>query len=371
MTRQLLLNILVSVLLMTSVASQAVEVKNLYQAKVEIESQRSQDRKIALRNALQTVLIKVSGHREVLDNLEIKKAIRRSEQLLTDFRYQRQDNKMYVVVNFNEQKINQLLVDNGLPIWGRLRPQLVVWLADERKLERSVMHSANMSDIRRVVSEFQAERGVPVVIPEQSVVESDAISSTDVWGRFDQMVSNASQSYAPEGIVIIRLSDNSLLKVEQLDALESCPILCPKPIAVDWSFKSTESYDSLPQYSERYYGVDRQLLLKQALADIADMLASRYALAPTEKNEYIIDVANVDSLFQHVKITRFLQELSAVSSVTLVGAKGKTRRFSLNLLGSEQAFLASLKLNRSLTRYFDPLDPSSKEGVPLFYWESE
>ena len=371
MTRRFLVNILVGLLFFTSVVSQAVEVKNLYQAKVAVESQRSQDRKAAIRTALQTVLVKVSGHREVLDNKEIKKASGKAEQLLTDFRYTRDGEKMYVVINFNEQKINQLLVDNSLPIWGRLRPQLVLWLADENKLQRSILHKNNMLDIQQAISEFEALRGVPTLIPDSSTIESGIINTTDVWGRFEQPVLAASKEYAPEGVIIVRLSDNSLLKAEQLDALESCTILCPKPIAVDWSFQTTDSYDAVPQYSERYYGVDKQLLLKQALADIADLLASKYALAPTENQRYEIEVANVDSLQEHVKITRFLQELSAVKAVTLVGAKGSIRRFSLNLIGNEQAFLASLKLNRSLTRYFDPLDPSSKEGIPLFYWESK
>jgi hypothetical protein len=92
-----------------------------------------------------------------------------------------------------------------------------------------------------------------------------------------------------------------------------------------------------------------------------------YALSTDSSKEYLIDVANVDSLRSYVEVNNFLQSLTSVRAVTLVSASA-SQRFSLSLFGSEQALLASLKLNGKLQQYKDPLKSVNPEDIPVFYW---
>ena len=57
-----------------------------------------------------------------------------------------------------------------------------------------------------------------------------------------------------------------------------------------------------------------------------------------------------------------------VRSAKLVSASGSSRRYSLSLLGSQKAFLASLKLNKMLRQYIDPLALVEQYQIPIFYW---
>ena len=59
------------------ISTNAVEVKDLYVAKVAVESQGKSDRNRALKQTLRAVLIKVGGHQSVLSHQAIKAQLNR------------------------------------------------------------------------------------------------------------------------------------------------------------------------------------------------------------------------------------------------------------------------------------------------------
>lgn len=350
-------------------ASHAVEVKDLYVAKVASASQSRNDRNSALREALQVVLVKVGGHKSVLAHQAIKKNIRQYNNFVTNYSYERNNGEQFLRASFDANKINNLFINANLPIWGSLRPQVVLWLVNEEGFARQLLLDNDTSNLALVIEQFSAQRGLPITLPKQYLSNTDTLSIPDIWGRFQGPIAQASIQYLAEAVVIVRISDTTLLTEEQILDTDNCQLLCQPAIALDWSFISTTNPDDVQHFSERYYGVDRSNLLVEALGDITDDIYQRYALTTNENNQFEMDIANVSSLARYVEITNFLQQLSSVKSVKLVNAIGATRRFQLNLLGSEQALLASLKLNSMLKQRVDPLDPNVVQGVPLFYWE--
>lgn len=350
-------------------ASHAVEVKDLYVAKVASASQSRNDRNSALREALQVVLVKVGGHKSVLAHQAIKKNIRQYNNFVTNYSYERNNGEQFLRASFDANKINNLFINANLPIWGSLRPQVVLWLVNEEGFARQLLLDNDTSNLALVIEQFSAQRGLPITLPKQYLNNTDTLSIPDIWGRFQGPIAQASIQYLAEAVVIVRISDTTLLTEEQILDTDNCQLLCQPAIALDWSFISTTNPDDVQHFSERYYGVDRSNLLVEALGDITDDIYQRYALTTNENNQFEMDIANVSSLARYVEITNFLQQLSSVKSVKLVNAIGATRRFQLNLLGSEQALLASLKLNSMLKQRVDPLDPNVVQGVPLFYWE--
>lgn len=370
MTRYWLVFTTIFISISISLSINAVEVKDLYVAKVPTESQGKSDRNLALKQTLRAVLIKVGGHQSVLNHEAIKPQLNRYNNFVTHYRYERRGNQQFLQASFDEAKINQLFVDANLPIWGSLRPQVVLWLVNEQGLIRDVISETSQSPLIDTVNDFSSLRGLPIAMPLWDLSDTNLISTSDVWGRFSRPVFHASKRYLAEAIIIVRLSDNSLLSEAQLiNNAESCELLCQPAVSLDWTFLSTDDEDQTPQFSQRYQGFDRAELLTQALSDITDDIYQRYALTTGENNQFEIDVANVDSLARYVQVSQFLQELSSVQAVRLTQANGQTRRFSLTLLGSKQAFLDSLKLNKVLKQHIDILNPILDEKVPVFYWE--
>ena len=381
-----------------SIELEAVEVKDLYQASVTINSQNSSDRANAIKKALAAVMIKVGGEKSVLENDVIKKSLKNYNAFLTQYRYQQKllqitdeqgnNKQLFLVASFNAAKINQLFQEANLPLWGSLRPQVLLWLIDEQGLSRSIISNSSASNLPFIVNEFSSQRGLPIMMPLMDLTDTNQIQVSDVWGRFQQPIKKASERYNAEAIAVMRISNSSLVE-QDLSFTDNentkptdCGLLCVQPqkinngYVVDWSLLDWSVIEGQQKFSKQYQGADSHLLLSQALADITEQIYKRYALSTSSQNEFVIEVANVDSLAAYVDIFNFLNNLSSVKTVTLQSAKGSVRRFNLQLLGSTDALLASLKLNDKLTQYVDPLarfnvsvaEEATEKVVPIFYW---
>lgn len=389
-----LLFVIVSFL--SSVTLEAVEVKDLYQASVAINSQNSSDRGPALKKALAAVMIKVGGEKSVLDNNVIQQSLSNYRSYLNQYRYQQKllqiadeqgnTKQLFLFASFNAEKINQLFQEANLPLWGSLRPQVLLWLVDEQGLTRSIISNSSASNLPFMVHEFSDQRGLPIMMPLMDLTDATQIKLSDIWGRFQQPIKEASSRYSAEAIAVVRISNSSLVASDYNDKEDikpkDCGLLCaqsqPKEqnYVLDWSLLDWSLIKGQQKFSLQYQGDDPQVLLQQGLADITELIYQRYALSTTSQNDFVIEVANVDSLVTYVDVFKFLGNLSSVKSVTLLSAKGSARQFDLQLLGSTEAFLASLKLNNKLTQYIDPLaqfnEPIQEESrellVPIFYW---
>ena len=399
MFKTLIILLLVITSFLPFTAIEAVEVNDLYQATVTINSRNNTDRAIALKEALAAVMVKVGGNKSVLDNLIIKNALNDYRIYLNQYRYhldttptikpiidnQTQDKKLLLLANFDEDKINQLFQQANLAIWGSLRPQVLLWLVNEDGLIRTIMSNSPDSPLPLMVNDFSTQRGLPIIMPLMDLTDASQITLSDIWGRFEQPVRKASGRYLAEAIVVMRISNSSLLAYEPdiKSGIEpnNCGLACTQNLAreqgytLDWSLFGLSLKGDQRRFSQQYQGSERKKLLQQGLADITELIYQYYALSTTSNNDIIIEVANVDSLAIYVDVVDFLTNLSAVKSVTLLNAEGTSRRFNLQLLGSSNAFIASLTLNKQLI--IDPLarfnditvnNGTDEIAVPTFYW---
>lgn len=357
----------------------ALEVTDLYQASVPVDSQATKQRSAAIKEALRAVMVKVGGKQSILSNAQLKKAVNNYNTYVTQYRYTRNNRQLSLQVSFNEKKVNQLFQQANLPIWGSLRPQVLLWLIEEQGLNRTILSNSTLSNLPLVVDNFSKRRGLPINMPLMDLTDATQVSLSDLWGRFEQPIREASARYVPQTIVVMRLSNSSLLAQDTSilgdsiddkvnESLADCGILCvehetQQHLVLDWSLFSQQK-----RVTKQYQGTDQQSLVNEALSDITDLIYQHYALSTTANNEFLIDVANVDSLKVYTQVFDFLDDLSSVKSVTLVSAQGSLKRFELKLLGSQSAFLASLQLNKQLKQYIDPLAVVDTDAIPVFYW---
>jgi len=343
----------------------AIEVENLYSAKVAVASQSALDRNQALKNALRAIIVKVGG--KDIEHSLIAQAIKNYSKYVTQYQYIRSDNKILLNVSFDEAKINRFFKDNDLAIWGRLRPQVMIWLVQEDGFERKIISSTSESTLPSTINDFSQLRGLPLIMPVVDATDRTELTLSDVWGRFLKPVAQASVRYMADAIVVIRVSNSSL--VSSQNSILNCPLCLTKNVVLDWSLMTDAQSQYAQTSSEQYMGDNVDELLVAALSDITNIIYQQYAFSTTKSNEFIIDVANIASLEDLITVSDFLLQLSAVESLQLVSVQGTNRRFQLSLIGSQQAFFASLKLSEQLNRYVDPLAaPESQEQVPVFYW---
>jgi hypothetical protein len=382
-------------------ASKAVEVKDLYQANIALNSRNNADRAIALKKALSSVMVKVGGNKSVLENLIIKKALSNYQLYLNQYRYQLKANNMinstiedkqptevlFLSASFNENKINELFQQADLAIWGSLRPKILLWLVNEDGFTRTIISNSTQSNLPFIVNEFSAQRGLPIMMPLMDLTDARDVTLSDIWGRFDEPIKEASRRYLAEDIVVMRISNSSLLAYESEplvdDEKQNCGVLCSQattnePVYIlDWSLLGWNLEGEQEIINQQYQGDDKNKLLQQGLAQLTDLIYEHYALSTTSNNDFVIEVANINSLATYVEVFDFLTNLSSVKAVTLLKVDGASRRFKLQLLGSSEAFISSLKLNKQLEEFIDPLahfnenhlDKEVDEiAVPIFHW---
>lgn len=355
------------VILMWGISAFAVEVNDLYQAKVPVSSQSKAERNKALSAAMASVILKVGGQEQVLDNAEIRRSLRQYNQYLTQYRYFTDKAQLMLSASFNESKINQLFQQANLPIWGSLRPQILVWLVDEHGLGRKIISESSLSGLPEIIHQFSEQRGLPLNLPLMDLTDMTAVNTSDLWGRFAEAIKAQSQRYQFDALLLVRISDSSLL-AEQQSTLECNEVICQQnsEYILDWSLIT-----EYQKFGEPYQGESKEMLLSQALRDVSNEIYQGYALSSELNNDYILNVANLESMRKYVEVSQFLSELSAVKSVTLIEVNGSVHTFKLNLLGSKNALLASLKLNKKLQQYIDPLADPYQDTIPVFYWSDE
>ena len=347
--------------LMVSFSTLAVEVTDLYQASVEVPSQSSQDRRRGIKQAMMDILIKVSGQKSIKDNTILQQAMNQPDNYFLQYRYENNQQALNLVVDFDQDKINQLFKQAQQPLWGSLRPQVLIWLINEEKLARNIIASSSESVFALRIKQLAKQRGLPVILPLMDLEEATNISTSEVWGRFAEPVMESSSRYQPEKIVIIRISDHSL--VDSIEAPSDC-LVCQQQVVVDWSIIEDQQL-----FSQPYKGNDTNELLAQVVDDITEHIYQQYASSTSTNNEFYIDVNNINSLSQDVKLYEFLESLSSIQEVMLTQVKGQHRRFKLMVLGSKESLLASFKLSAQLTQQIDPLAANHVDDIPLFHWQ--
>jgi hypothetical protein len=337
--------------------SEAVEITDLYRAIVAVDSQAIMQRKLATKKALQEVLLKVGGKRSVLSNSVIRQAINSAERYQTQYHYQRKDNQLNLVVNFNDKKVNQLFQQANLPLWGSLRPQVLLWLVEQTESHKTLISDDVSFPINNIVNKFSAVRGLPIMMPSSASVSNNSYQISDFWEYLPENIQQASQRYSADTHVVMRVSDSSLLSGQALKSEEinkknfDCGILCITPeitktIDLDWRI-----YSQGTLYVRQYQGEDKESLIRQGLSDITEFIYQSYALLTSTENDLVIEIRNIKSLLTDTNVFNFISSLSSVNNIILLKATSDIRRYKLDLVGSEESFFAALKLNKNLKKY--------------------
>ena len=344
---------------LVSVKSVALEVNDLYQVTVVVDSQTREQREEAITKALQGVFLKVGGKQSVLQHKVLRQAKKSASRYVSQYRYQRKNDELSLVVSFNEDKVNQLFKQADLSLWGSLRPQVLLWLIDEQGPSRHIVAADADTIIPESINNFSSQRGLPILLPLMDLTDSEQVILSDFWAYFPEQIQQASLRYFADTVIVMRISDSSLLNDDVQAAPDSanelsCGLLCQPedintPKVLDWRV-----YTQGALYTQRYQGVDKVDLITQGLSDITELIYQSYALSTTAENDFVIEVKNVTSLKNDTQLFDFLTKISAVKAVTLISAQGNVRRFKLDLIGSQASFLASLKLNNKLTQQLEP-----------------
>ncbi len=300
---------------------------------VLVSSQTNNERMRALREGFAEVLVRVSGHASVLNNDRIRAELPRANDYVIQYGYTSLNGQASLQVSFNEERVIRLLRDAGVAVWSAHRPQVMVWIAAQGNsgielLSRDSGHSMvdSLTNQGRV-------RGLNFSYPLLDLTDRLAITNSDIWGRFEQPVAEATQRYLADGMVMVRLAEDDGTHVAEWSLVVG-------------SFRSAGVVEQ----------VDIERLGIMLADDIVEQIANDYAVSFADTEEHVITLRllNAQQLEQVVAAEQLLSNLSPVVRVTMSRYHQGTAEFSLVIVGNKARVAQSLELERRLQRIEDP-----------------
>lgn len=344
--------------------SEAVTMDGLYDAEVDIASQSDENREAGIRAAFGQVLIKLTGDRRSLSQGPVQAAMAHANEYLQQYRFRDAPvlnndgtptgaNKQVLWAGFDANEVNQVLQNLNLPVWGKSRPLVLVWLAIEQQGQRDIVDPAMNAGIKDAVEHFAHQRGLPVVFPLWDLEDQRQLQLTDVWGNFTERIMAASARYRTNAVLVGRLVSQR---------------------AGDWRGRWT-LYEQGNTSDFDASGSNALDALAGGIDVASDSLAQRYAqrLSAGASETLTMAVMGVDNFARYGTLIRYLQSLDVVTNLQVLEVKPTTVSLALALKGQRQGLQQIIMLGELLA----PADASAGEnrvftdeashGPDLFY----
>jgi len=331
--------VVVSVLLiglMHNMVSAAI-IDDLYDAKVAVVDQSEASQNAAIKQALKQVFIKVSGSQELLKQAHISKSLAKASTLIRLYTYERIQNQLYLVVNFDQDKVQTAIRTAGFPVWDKRRPDTILWLAIEpARQDKQLLNNETQADLVKRLKEQAQKRGIKIVLPVWDLNDIQMVDVYDIWGGFIQKISLASERYDLNSMLCARIYMAAKKDGSAGQQWQS-----------DWTLKDNGQVSSGQlQMSESEQLVDGLIDM------LASQLAEKYAISqqnrPLNAVKTQIIITNINSIARYAEVLKFLNGLSVVSNAILLEQHGSRATFELDLLGNNEDLLNTFRLDNKI-----------------------
>jgi len=353
----------------------AAKITDLYEAEIPVLSQSRAERRSAIEQALAEVLVRISGQQDIVLALpplietdavpvaktpnqpeqpalvlvgkttEIAAALSKPTYYVKQFRYQKPTGKPHIdwgikppeentnnvtkpiqqvlLIRFNKKKINKLLHDTGLPVWGKTRPSILVWIVVESRGKRYLLSTSIKSTTREAIEKHARLYGLPIRFPLMDLADRANISISDVWGNFEDRIMQASKRYQTESVLVGKL------------------YIANRTWNTRWSLYVDDRRVD-------WEGQDIRLnqVVKQGLSYSAQNLSQAFADVKTEQGiqDILVEVKSLDNLTDYTQAEKYLSSISSVKKIQTVELERSRVLFRLTTQGSRVGVMQAISL---------------------------
>lgn len=341
-------------LLFTSSQAIAGETLPLYNVDILVTDETTTTRQKAFRQGLDEVFIRISGDSFVMNKLKRPISSRYVKQFsyapLEDSTTDKQGKKLNhrLKIQYNGSLMEKYLLENGFPVWGELRTDVVVWLVVRDGSNEYVLKDADQSLMKTAMNIAMVRRGVPERWPLYDSKDRKKLSVADIRGGFKDPLTSASKRYTRG------------------------PALAG---SMNWNGKQWQSnWSLLMESGDQYWSLvdtDYERLINKAADQAADAMGIIYAIHVAEKNQQLVtiklDIQAVNSIDRYRRVEHYLLGLTAVDRVKPLETDGQSAVFEVQLRSNEEDFLNLIKNDAELVEVkviqstpdilFKPADP--------------
>ena len=351
--------------------SLALQVSGLYSQQIPVTNDGEAERNRAFREAFAAVVVKVSGDPRWLENLAIERAIAQAQNYVEATSYisesiqlPLEDNTLpldsdeeqfytaeqrIISVNFAAALINELLEDAGIPVWDDNRPSVLVWMVLQNSAgEREFLTVGSNPEIVKVMQDFAAARGLPIIFPVLDFEDRISLSENIAWNLDEAAISSASERYGADSILAGRLHFTASGELVGL-----------------WQFRFQEETDV-------FDGFDSELksYLYDPLNRITTQLAGYFAILPEsiDGDTVRLRIDGIKNLNDYSSLLNYVENLGLVATVTTAEVDGERIELQLSLVGDTRQLYEQIALDRDLLPIYNTVEDSSFATLLHYRW---
>ncbi len=301
------------------VAVHAADVAGLYEAAVDTSTDKARDS--AFVEAFRMVSVKVSGIRSAADKFSSDiPNIRNNVQL----RAVRPDGA--VTIRFDSAWVDHMLTAANLPIWGRERPTVLIWLsvpdASGKPVWVTSEQSGPVAPERDAIERVAAARGLPIIWPAMDAADLATVGTLVGAARgSSQALSASGERYRADAV---------LLGVGNRDAAGG--------VTVRWSF-------ALPGDDEGPLG-ETQTSVDEGVQQAADRCARLFAVAAGAHSDVSVSISGIHTFDAYAGAMSYLQGLTVVLGISVDQLSADTLRLRVAVRGDAGTLRHAAELKR-------------------------
>lgn len=344
----------------------AVEVKDLYQGTVMVESRNNErERLTAFSDVFRQVLIKVTGNTEVLTLPQVRQAINNAGDYVDTWSYRSISdpvqalpapaNTVRVVepaqrvelsVTFFEPEVLSLLETANIPLWPGNRPYTLVWLVAQDELGARQLVGASSNGFAEIISLLESEardRGLPLLLPILDFEDMRAVSANDVWDMDTEKLLQASQRYQSESVLVIRL-----FRTLSGEVFGKSHYLFRDQVFELETFEQSE-----------------QSFIRQSVSLATDEISAYYAvlLSGTDSNIQVsLTVEGIKSAEDYAALLAYVANLTDVNDYQVAAVENQTIILRLSTGGQIRQLVETIALSRTL----EPIDELIRDDNQVY-----
>jgi uncharacterized protein len=317
--------------------AQAKQLTDLYQAVVPA----GQSQSAWQQQALAQVLVKVTVNPAVIEQGAIKAELKNAGNYIKTFAAVSSEQGPALKVGLDEQKVQQLLSQHQIAIWGARRPAIVVWPVEQTPDSRVFMQGAAHPVLTQLQQQAMAI-GLPLELPTASDAYVPTLSQDEVWAGNWLLIAQASLPFNADQTLIL---------------------LFDQPTAGQYRL-TWQGYEQDQLVSNELVASSQPELATAFLSSLTAQLASKFAVqlgSQQGQTELELDIEGLTNFVDQVKVQQMLSAMLSVKQVTVQERKADLLKFKVQLAADRSAFINSLSLERRL----QSLQTQTEQAVPV------
>lgn len=323
-----------------------------YTSEVPVAGFDEAARQQAFGQALQQILIKVSGNAAIGDLPVVKTMLPNAANLVQSYSYTTHPGATaaqanFLVVQFDAKGIDGLVHQATQKVWSAKRPTTLLWITMVYGPMTKALINESSNDVAVTMLHKNAENfGMPIVFPTMDLQDSTRMSAAAVCNLNAINIKAASVRYGVDSILA-----GCIMKPILGNTWNSNWLLLNKNTKTQWATS----------------GNGEEEVITQAMLSASQHLGSKPAAANELTPESVVlRITNVNGLTQYTDVVKYLRTLNPVSQVDVVNIDANELVVSVNCIGGQQALITALNAQSRLQPNTAAAD-AAHPGIDLDY----